>query len=140
MGGFSHKQNDKGHGCCDLCLVPDLASHTIRPLRCSKSLSPAVDVKIVGVAQEKLLEGPGSSSMSAPGRRCAECDCCSCGMQCHNMQCLRCRLFQDFYAETALRGALDDIRPTKSFFGFHPHGSLGFYACALQTIDLSRGA
>ena len=30
---------------------------------------------------------------------------------------------QDYYANTALRGDLSDIRPTKSFFGFHPHGA-----------------
>ena len=31
---------------------------------------------------------------------------------------------QDYYSRTALKGALDDIRPNKSFFGFHPHGCL----------------
>ncbi|CAJ1391032.1 unnamed protein product, partial [Effrenium voratum] len=30
---------------------------------------------------------------------------------------------KDFYSEAALRGALQDIRPNKSFLGFHPHGA-----------------
>lgn len=36
-----------------------------------------------------------------------------------------------FYSATALRGALDDIRPSKSFLGFHPHGCL----CAGFTVN-----
>eukprot|EP00434_Breviolum_minutum_P023151 symbB.v1.2.020426.t1/scaffold1653.1/size107518/7 len=36
-----------------------------------------------------------------------------------------------FYSATALRGALDDIRPDKSFLGFHPHGCL----CAGFTVN-----
>ena len=31
---------------------------------------------------------------------------------------------EDYYSNTALGGALDDIRPNKSFLGFHPHGCL----------------
>lgn len=38
---------------------------------------------------------------------------------------------KDYYSNTALRGALDDIRPNKSFLGFHPHGCL----CAGFTIN-----
>ncbi|CAJ1342636.1 unnamed protein product [Effrenium voratum] len=38
---------------------------------------------------------------------------------------------KDFYSEAALRGALQDIRPNKSFLGFHPHGCL----CAGFTIN-----
>eukprot|EP00913_Durusdinium_trenchii_P018923 g17781.t1 len=38
---------------------------------------------------------------------------------------------KDYYSSTALRGALDDIRPEKSFLGFHPHGCL----CAGFTIN-----
>ncbi|OLQ04527.1 Diacylglycerol O-acyltransferase 2 [Symbiodinium microadriaticum] len=49
---------------------------------------------------------------------------------------------KDFYAETALRGALDDIRPTKSFFGFHPHGCLsaGFTINGTFNPDFMKAA
>jgi len=35
-----------------------------------------------------------------------------------------CRWASHFYAKTELKGALDDLRPTKSFYSFHPHGCL----------------
>lgn len=41
------------------------------------------------------------------------------------------RWARDYYSQTALRGALDDIRPGRSFFAFHPHGCL----CAGFTIN-----
>mmetsp|Transcript_135742 Transcript_135742/g.192026 ORF Transcript_135742/g.192026 Transcript_135742/m.192026 type:complete len:373 (+) Transcript_135742:42-1160(+) len=49
---------------------------------------------------------------------------------------------KDFYAETALRGALDDIRPSKSFFGFHPHGCLsaGFTINGTFNPDFMKAA
>ncbi|CAE7536874.1 mggB [Symbiodinium pilosum] len=49
---------------------------------------------------------------------------------------------KDFYTETALRGALSDIRPTKSFFGFHPHGCLcaGFTINGAYNPDFIRAA
>lgn len=43
---------------------------------------------------------------------------------------------KDYYSFTALRGALDDIRPNKSFLGFHPHGCL----CAGFTINCCYNA
>jgi len=49
---------------------------------------------------------------------------------------------KDFYTETGLRGALHDIRPTKSFFGFHPHGCLcaGFTINGTYNPDFMRAA
>ncbi|CAE7309734.1 AWAT1, partial [Symbiodinium sp. KB8] len=49
---------------------------------------------------------------------------------------------KDFYTETGLRGALHDIRPAKSFLGFHPHGCLcaGFTINGTYNPDFMRAA
>jgi hypothetical protein len=50
--------------------------------------------------------------------------CQSLGIDTANIRIIPQFLRQDYYSNTALRGALDDIRPNKSFLGFHPHGRL----------------
>jgi 2-acylglycerol O-acyltransferase 2 len=52
------------------------------------------------------------------------------------------RWARDYYKQTCLRGALGDIRPTKSFFGFHPHGCLagGFTVNSVFNADFIRAA
>jgi len=52
------------------------------------------------------------------------------------------RWAKDYYAQTALRGCLNDIKPTQTFFGFHPHGCLsaGFTINGCYNPDFMKAA